>query len=108
MVKILTGKLKAASLIAVVFLLVIFAASANSENSTLKQAFLPKVVEVTTRTPAAVSNTIKTKVSTVAEYERNIYLGLKNQEDKIQFNIVGYDKEKFNFESSEIGVSENK
>lgn len=97
--KILSGRLKAASLVAIVLMLVVFAASANIGSPTSKPTFMPTAAEATTRTPAVVSNKIKTKVSTVAQYERNLYLGLKNQEDKIQFSILGYKKNKFNFDN---------
>ena len=97
--KILSGRLKAASLLAIVFFLVLFAASANTASPTSKPTFIPTAAEANTRTPAVVSNKIKSKVSTVAQYERNLYMGLKNQSDKIQFSIVGYNKDKFNFDN---------
>ena len=97
--KILSGRLKATGLVAIVFLLVIFAASADIGNPTSKPTFIQTAAEATTTTPAVVSNKIKTKVSTVAQYERNLYLGLKNQEDKIQFSIEGYNKTKYNFDN---------
>ena len=49
-------------------------------------------------TPGANFDTIKPRISTMAEYDRNLYLAFKNQMDEVQFIIDGYDINKFNYD----------